>query len=395
MKPSLLFLAHRIPYPPNKGDKIRSFNELDFLSKHFDVRLGCLVDNPEDFKHVKFLQERFGEVGAFGLSPKWARLPSMAWDFLRSKPLSVSWFRNKALLNWTRKQWEERRPDAVFIFSGQMAQYLPREALKSAIIDFCDVDSHKWSQYADRLRGIKAWFFRREAERLLAFEKGIASDARATLLITAAEKDLFLSLGGKGKIEVLGNGVDTDFFAPKSANPEPGRLLFTGAMDYYPNEEGVVWFVEEVLPKLLARNTQVKFVIAGSRPTPRVQALAGEHVEVTGFVEDMRKEQARAEIAVVPIRIARGMQNKVLEAMACGKPVVATPNSLGGISARHGQEIKIAESAKDFAHAVQELLEQAELRAQLGRSARVFAVETYSWNRNLERDLLPLFRLET
>jgi glycosyltransferase involved in cell wall biosynthesis len=166
-------------------------------------------------------------------------------------------------------------------------------------------------------------------------------------------------------------------------------------MDYYPNEEGVVWFVEEVLPKLLARNTQVKFVIAGSRPTPRVQALAGEHVEVTGFVEDMRREQARAEIAVVPIRIARGMQNKVLEAMACGKPVVATPNSLGGISARHGQEIKIAESAKDFAHAVQELLEQAELRAQLGRSARVFAVETYSWNRNLERDLLPLFRLET
>ena len=273
-----------------------------------------------------------------------------------------------------------------------MIQYVPRKLMARTVIDFCDVDSHKWDNYADRLPFHSAWFYRLEARRLLAFEKAASLAARASIFITSSELELYRRLGGAGRLETLGNGVDLEFFKPQDKPWEEGRILFTGAMDYFPNVEGVAWFAKEVFPAVRARFPHARFVIAGSNPSLKVRALARiEGVEVTGYVKDMREEQARAHLVVAPLRIARGMQNKVLEAMACGKAVVVNPAALGGIHARHGEELFSADKPEEFGGYVERLLAEPALVRRMGAAAAKFIAENYNWERNLEQRLLPLF----
>jgi polysaccharide biosynthesis protein PslH len=388
-KPVLIFLAHRIPYPPNKGDKIRSFNELAFLSQHFSIELFCPYDRREDADHMQTLLQYCQSVHAFYLN-RWLRLPSLLLAFLTGQSLSVALFRIPGLAKRVTAALKKHPKAPVLVFSGQMAAYLPESDLNRAVVDFCDVDSYKWQHYADSHTGLKSWFYRREAKNLLAFESHVSQQSRAALFITPAECDLYRSLGGKGPIQAMPNGVDTAFFHPRGGQEIPGRILFTGAMDYFPNIEGVEWFAKEVFPSLRARHPGIRFIIAGSNPTPRVKALAdAANIEVTGFVPDMRDEQAKAEIVIVPLRIARGMQNKVLEAMACGKAVVATSRSLGGIDAVDGRELRIADTAETFAAVLDDLLTHPATRTALSQAGRDYVVRLFSWESQLTQVLLP------
>lgn len=388
----LLFIAHRIPYPPNKGDKIRSYNELAFLCRHFEVDLVCFYGGGKEQAYVQKLQGMCKSVSAFPRS-----LAGQAMHFglglLKGEPASVALYRHGGMQRRINRLLAMHEYRHIFIFSGQMVQYLPRKVLERTVVDLCDVDSHKWDNYADRLPAYLAWFYRMEARRLLAFEKRASAAAKACILITDSELELFRGLGGTGRLQRLGNGVDTGFFQPSAAPFEPGRILFTGAMDYFPNEEGVAWFAKEVFPRIKARFPHARFVIAGSNPSLKVRSLAAaEGVEVTGFVEDMRKEQARAHVVVVPLRIARGMQNKVLEAMACGKAAVVTTKALGGIRAIDGQELMIADTPDDFVRSLESLLADPEKVARMGEAARKHILEEFSWERNLSRELLPLLQ---
>jgi sugar transferase (PEP-CTERM/EpsH1 system associated) len=390
----ILYIAHRIPYPPNKGDKIRSYNELIFLARRFDVDLVCFLDGPQDEAHLPKLRALCRSVSAFrrGRPLQAARA---ARGLCLGEALSVALYDHPGMRRKIRSLIAEHAYSRIFVFSGQMAQYVPREALANAVIDFCDVDSHKWDNYADRLPFYLGWFYRREAKKLLAFEDRAARAALAAIFITPSERALFEGLGGGGNLVTLGNGVDTSFFAPSAEAPEPGRILFTGAMDYFPNEEGVIWFAREIFPALRARFPHARFVIAGSNPTLKVRALARiDGVEVTGFVEDMRKEQARADVAVVPLRIARGMQNKVLEAMACGKPVVVARKAMGGIHAQAGRDLMVAESAEEFRDCVAALLSDPARARAMGQAAREYILRNLSWDANLEHGLLPLLQTE-
>lgn len=385
----LLFIAHRIPYPPNKGDKIRSYNELAFLCRHFEVDLVCFYGGPKEQAHVEKLKGMCKTVSAFPRS-----LAGQSFRFgaglLMGDPASVALYRHGGMQRRINKLLAENDYRHVFIFSGQMVQYLPRKVLERTVVDLCDVDSHKWDNYADRLPFYLSWFYRMEARRLLAFEKAASAAAQACILITDSELELYRSLGGTGRLKRLGNGVDTEYFKPHGTPWEPGRILFTGAMDYFPNEEGVAWFAKEVFPRVRLRFPHARFVIAGSNPSLKVRNLAGEGVEVTGFVEDMRKEQARAHVVVVPLRIARGMQNKVLEAMACGKATVVTSKALGGINAESGKELGIADTPDAFVKALVDLLGDPARVKAMGEAARAHILEEFSWERNLTRELLPL-----
>jgi sugar transferase (PEP-CTERM/EpsH1 system associated) len=386
----LLYIAHRIPYPPNKGDKIRSYNELVFLCKRYEVDLVTFLEGPKDGEYVRKLQGICRTVSGFrrGLVMQGLR---MLRGFLRREPLSVALYDHAAMRGKVRRLIAEHRYARIVVFSGQMVQYLPSDALPRTVIDFCDVDSHKWDNYADRLPFYVSWFYRMEARRLFAFENAASRKAFASVFITPAELKLFRDLGGEGRAVTLGNGVDTDFFSPRPEAPVKGRILFTGAMDYFPNEEGVAWFAKEVFPELRARHPEARFIIAGSNPTLKVKALARiDGVEVTGFVEDMRLEQARAHVVVVPLRIARGMQNKVLEAMACGKAVVVSRKAMGGIHGEHGRDLLVADSAPEFRACLETLLSDQGAIDAMGKAAREYILANMSWEANLTNGLLPL-----
>jgi sugar transferase (PEP-CTERM/EpsH1 system associated) len=386
----LLYIAHRIPYPPNKGDKIRSYNELAFLSRHFEVDLVCFYGGPAEQEYVRKLEALCKTVHCFRRTI-WGQPPRLLGGLVTGVPASVALYRNIPMRRRVAKLIAEHDYRHIFVFSGQMAQYVPRALLGRTVMDLCDVDSHKWDNYADRMPVWFSWFYRLEARRLLAFERAVSEGARATILITPSELELYRRLGGSGRLLNLGNGVDTEHFRPFTEPYEEGRILFTGAMDYFPNEEGVSWFAKDIFPGIRAKFPKARFVIAGSNPSLKVRALARiDGVEVTGFVQDMRAEQAKAHVVVVPLRIARGMQNKVLEAMACGKAAVVHPTAMGGIHAEDGRELFVASDPAEFGARVERLLAEPERVREMGRAARVYISDNYSWERNLSKGLLPL-----
>jgi sugar transferase (PEP-CTERM/EpsH1 system associated) len=273
-----------------------------------------------------------------------------------------------------------------------MAQYAENHRGARRVIDFCDIDSEKWRQYAEQKSFPMSWLYRYEARQLLRYERQVARDYDASLFVSAPEAELFRSLAPESspKIGYFSNGVDTEYFSPDQPHANPyaageRALVFTGAMDYWPNIDAVKWFAAEVFPLVRQRFADARFYIVGSRPAPAVQALAQQPgVVVTGTVPDVRPYISHAAVAVAPLRIARGVQNKVLEAMAMAIPVVVSPQALEGIDAVPGSELVLAEDAAAFVEACAALLEgQAGAIEAIGRAARDKVQRQYSWSSNL------------
>ncbi|TAN80487.1 MAG: TIGR03087 family PEP-CTERM/XrtA system glycosyltransferase [Gallionella sp.] len=386
----LLFLAHRIPYPPNKGDKIRSYHLLKHLSRNFRVHLGAFVDDPDDWQHAQTLAGMVsGEVKLLPLNPRWATLRS-ASGLLCGEPLTVPYYRNAALKNWVDRLIADRPIHHAVAFSSAMSQYLTAYPKLHRVIDFVDIDSDKWRQYAGRKSWPMSWVYRREARALLAFERRIAGAFDASVFVSRAEAELFRQLAPEcaNRVDHYNNGVDLDYFSPARdyGNPYPAgerALVFTGAMDYWANVDAVAWFAREVFPALRAQFADARFYIVGSRPTAEVRALAGAGIIVTGSVPDVRPYVAHAAVSVAPLRIARGIQNKVLEAMAMAKPVIVSPQALEGIDAETGSEVILAADAAAFISRIAAQLSQPD--KSLGQAARLRVEEAYSWDSSLQR----------
>jgi len=337
----LLFLAHRIPYPPDKGDKIRSSHLLRHLALRYKVHLGAFIDDARDWAHVGKLKEMCGETCFVPLRAMPARVLSLA-ALATGEPLTLRYFRSARLKNWVEDVLRSRPVERAMVYSSAMAQYLPGASAGRVrrVLDFVDLDSDKWRQYGERSRGLLRWLYRREAERLLECERSYAQDFDASLFVSEAEARLFTALAPKaaGRVAVVMNGVDTDYFSPERDYPNPysadeAVLVFTGAMDYWANVDAVVWFTREVFPLVRASFPEACFYIVGARPAREVLDLGQvPGVRVTGTVPDTRPYLAHARAAVAPLRMARGVQNKVLEAMAMARPVVASPQAVAGIS---------------------------------------------------------------
>lgn len=386
----LLYLPHRVPYPPNKGDKIRTYHLLRFLSRHYRVYLGTFADLAEDLAHEAALRELCAEVKVIPLSPLLARARCTT-GLLRGEPLSLSYYRSAELQHWVDRMAAEHGIGKAVTFSSMMTMYFDRPASPRLVADYCDVDSQKWAQYAKQRGWPASMLYGREARTLLAFERRMAARALACTFVTPAEAELFVQLAPEcaDRVHAIGNGVDTDYFSPQASRPSPYAadelpIVFTGAMDYWPNIDAVAWFAREVMPAVRAAQPQARFYIVGMNPSATVNALAGPDVVVTGAVPDVRPYVQHARVVVAPLRVARGVQNKVFEAMAMARPVVVSTAVAQGIHGAPLVEFELAGSAAEFARKVLTLLQPAP-GDEMGRRARQRVVDDYNWDARLSQ----------
>ncbi|MBB5346992.1 TIGR03087 family PEP-CTERM/XrtA system glycosyltransferase [Desulfoprunum benzoelyticum] len=394
-KADLLFIAHRIPYPPDKGDKIRSYHMVRHLAKSYRVTVACMIDDPADVRHVGALKGMVHQV-FFQVRPPLAMKARAVGALLTGRPCTLPCFYSRALQREIDGFLDRRSVTAVLCFCSSAADYVFRSrhlsALQQAVLlaDLVDIDSEKWREYAARQRGPMAWLYRREARLLLPFEQRIVAAFDRTFVVSEEEKAVLVKYGPVDKVEALSNGVDLDYFfpAPVSATDPapPARLIFSGAMDYWPNSEGAVWFAREVFPVVKQAVPDAVFCIAGRNPTEAVLALKNiPAVEVTGTIPDMRTHLAGATLCVVPLTIARGIQNKVLEGMAMGKPVVATSGAATGLKAVIGEDLVVADGAAAMARAVVDLLRDPVRQRAIGQNARAYVERAHSWDAHLKR----------
>jgi polysaccharide biosynthesis protein PslH len=388
--------VHRLPYPPNKGDKVRSYHLLKHLAARHRVFVGTFIDDPDDARHVARVRELCSDLHVERIEPRAAKVASLP-ALLSDEALTLRYYRNPRLQRWVDETCARERIDATIVFSSAMSQYIAPRGGMPVVVDFVDVDSAKWTQYAAEHRWPMSWLYAREGRLLLAHERAAAARAEQSFFVTENEAALFRSLAPESaaSVEALCNGVDSDYFSadPERRSPYVGAgaeagalpipIVFTGAMDYWPNVDAVSWFARDVLPALRAHEPRVQFHIVGRNPSAAVKALASDHVRVTGSVADIRPYLQHAAVVVAPLRIARGIQNKVLEAMAMGRPVVASDACAAPIGAALGRELLAATTPDDFVLEIQALLADARHAGVIGDAAREFVVDRYSWEANL------------
>ncbi|MDH5378030.1 MAG: TIGR03087 family PEP-CTERM/XrtA system glycosyltransferase [Gammaproteobacteria bacterium] len=394
---NLLYLVHRIPFPPNKGDKIRSFNWLKGLSEHYHIYLGTFIDDPDDEKYVSVVKDYTVDTKICRINPKLAKVRSLS-ALLTGGPLTNPYYFDSEMQSWVVETVKKQRISRVLVFSSSMAQYVISLLGSDAqiVVDFVDVDSDKWQQYANRKSWPMSYVYSREAKTLFAFEKEIAKQVNASTFVSEKEVESFIAQSGleNQNILPLWNGVDTEYFSPSAQLESLGEktgpvITFTGAMDYWANVDSVVWFAKNVFGKLKSEFSDLRFYIVGSNPNPEVCTLSAiEGIEVTGKVKDIRPYIASADLVVAPMTIARGIQNKVLEAMAMGKVVVTSPQGFEGLDAVPGDELLVADGAdKTIAMIRENLLNR---NTQMEERARACMVEKYSWKSSVDQLLTLL-----
>ena len=380
----ILFLAHRSPFPPDRGDKIRAFNVLKHLAARHRVHLVAFADDPRDLKAKKGLVPFTASRSILWRGKSRSR--AMVEALMQRKPASLTAFDNQAMHEVVADLLERRSIDTIYVYSGQMAQYVPAKTRARVIMDFCDMDSLKFADYAKASHGPMRWLMQREANLLFQFERRVARRVDASLFVSEAEAELFRKRAGAANVQVVENGIDTDFFDPAASFRRidtTGKLIvFTGQMDYRPNVEAVTWFAETVLPHIRLIHHDAVFVIVGRNPTAAVAALAKQDgVRVTGEVADVRPWLAAAACVVAPLKIARGIQNKVLEAMAMARPVVASGPAAEGID--HDGTILSGDTVAEVSDAVNGLLSDPRGAAAMGREARERVQARYGWSARL------------
>ncbi|WP_454760915.1 TIGR03087 family PEP-CTERM/XrtA system glycosyltransferase [Caulobacter segnis] len=382
----ILFLSHRAPFPPDKGDKIRAFHMLRHLARHHEVWFGAGADDVGASQRPDVTDFPFRDACIAPLGP-FRRGWNMVGGLAAGAPLSVSRFRHRRLERWIQHVLTDVRPDVVFIYSSAMAQYVIGRTAPGTrlIIDFVDADAEKWRAYAAAARFPMTAVFAREARRLTMFERRALDAAEAGIVISDTERRLLSAQipSGAGKLRVLSNGVDLDYFSPAPGRGDGRSIVFCGRMDYQANADGAAWFAREVFPKVLASRPDATFRIVGACPTPAVRALGAlPGVEVTGATPDVRPYLREAAVVVAPLRIARGIQNKVLEAMASARPIVVTPAALDGIDAADDYEVLVGADADGFARAVLDVL-TGRTMPWLGENGRRFVELRHQWSTQL------------
>ncbi|MBV1913853.1 MAG: TIGR03087 family PEP-CTERM/XrtA system glycosyltransferase [Pseudomonadales bacterium] len=388
MKEPLLFLSHRIPYPPNKGDKIRSYHILKHLSQRYRIFLGTFVDDKEDWQYLEGLEHYVEEHFCLPLNPLWSQLKGISALALQ-QPISNPYYYDQKLQRWVDQIVKRENLQKLFLYSSSMAQYVmhPHYQNHHRVIDFVDIDSDKWRQYAEKKRGIMKWVYQREHRYLLEFERKVAGQFDQSVFVSEQEAALFKQMApeSRSRVKAVSNGVDLDYFldTEQLENPYPAKtpvLVFTGAMDYWANADAVQWFSDEVFPLIRQLAESAEFYIVGINPSSQVLELGKrEGITVTGRVEDIRPYIHFAKVAVAPLQIARGIQNKVLEAMASYTPVVATSAAMEGISIPENLHILIQDLPEGFSETVVALLQQNESEV-MGARCRKAVEEGYSWD---------------
>jgi sugar transferase (PEP-CTERM/EpsH1 system associated) len=383
--PDILYLVHRVPFPPNRGDRIRSFHLLDFLSQRANIHLATLADEPVPAATVDALRQRCRAVEISPLGK--TRWLSGATSLAGGRSATEGLFHSTRLRNTVRQWGREIRFDAAVVFCSSMLQYLDAPELREvpALVDLVDVDSQKWLDYADSAWGLSRRLFQWEGRRLRQLERKACQRAAAIMLVSESEADLFRSVCPNDSTHGVINGVDLDYFQPATAKGRPNRCVFVGALDYRANVDGVCWFAQQVWPRIVERCAQATFAIVGRNPVAEVRRLERvPGVEVVGSVADVRPHLADASLAIAPLRIARGIQNKVLEAMACSRAVIASPEALEGLQVQPGVHVACAETPDQWAELALALFADDQRRERLAEQGRSYVLRNHQWAKCLE-----------
>ena len=388
---NILFLPHRLPFPPTKGDKIRSYHLLQFLAQRHTVYLGTFVDDEQDMQYLPAVESLLEGRCKIVALPKWRARLKMALAIASGAPLSAACFFDRQLQSWINDLLAEAKIDKVLVFGSAMAPYLlPNRGVNTVpvVMDMVDVDSDKWKQYADASRGPLRLLYQREASKLFALERDAARSFSATLLVSDFERRSFQAMvpDVADRIHTGRNGVDLAYFDPNEYHPDPfpaGKfpIVMTGRMDYRPNMEGAIWFAQQVLPLIRQTVPNAVFCAVGAQPGQSLLNLRSNEVVVTGAVDDIRPYLRHAAVAVAPLQMARGVQNKVLEAMAMGKVVIATTPASRALNIKPGQELLLADSPVDFAAHISSIARKG--CQDIKQRARLHVVEHYNWDYNL------------
>ena len=379
-RPRVLYVAHRVPYPPDKGDRIRTYHMIRTLAERADVDLIALADEPVPDATRTALDDLCRRTAIIPVGGK-SRYWKMAGSGLRGRSLSEGAFHSAEVGRVLRAWQSDGDYTAVVGSSSAVAPYLLSGSPRGVptVIDLIDVDSRKWHDFAASASPPKRWLYRYEANRVRALERDIAARARTVTVVSRAEADILDAFIAPGTATVAGNGVDLDYFAPTDAE-ETQAIAFVGAMDYWPNVDAVTWFADAVWPEIRRQHPMAEFRIVGRSPTAAVRRLADRPgIVVTGAVADVRPHVASAAAVVAPVRIARGVQNKVLEALAMGKATVVAPPPLAALDAVVGRDLLRAETPGQWVTTVCHLLSGPARRRELGTAGRRFVETHHTW----------------
>lgn len=384
----ILFLAHRIPFLPDRGDKIRSHHLLKALAQLAPVHVGCFADTDGDLSHEPLLADISASHCLIRRSKSMVMAGAQA--LLTGRPVSVTAFNHSAMHQWVRATLAANSIDTIFVFSGQMGQYIPDDFAGRVVIDLCDVDSAKFEAYGQSGKFPRTWIDTREGVMLAAEEHRLARLAHRTLLVSPAEAALFrsrISAELADDVIAVRNGIDAEVFDPQAVDPHPDlvsapgpHFVFTGQMDYAPNVGAVQRTIDRILPQIREMHPAAQFHVVGRAPLPHLVAQDGQDgVCIWGEVPDVRPFVAAADIVIAPLEIARGVQNKVLEAMAMARPVLLTPEAATGIEAEDDAHFAIAATDEALVKRALDLLSDGPAALTMAAAARRYVLDHQSW----------------
>ncbi|GAB4532287.1 MAG: TIGR03087 family PEP-CTERM/XrtA system glycosyltransferase [Anaerolineales bacterium] len=400
----LLALTARLPYPPDRGDRLRAYHFLRTLSREHEITLLSFIAAEEERANIPPLQEICARVEVVHL-PAWRSALNVALHLWRPDPLQVLYYRSAAMQSLVARTLAESRFDAVYVHLFRMAQFVdwttdngpgnqatrqpddhPTRHLPHRILDLTDVISKEITRSLPYRGTLSKWLYAIERPRIARYEVRMAHTFEEAWLISPADRDLLAQRATQANLHVVTNGVDTETLHPTGETPQPNSLLFVGHLRVFHNMDAAEVLARQVLPLVRREIPGASLTLVGADPHPKIRALESlEGVRVAGFVPDLNAALNQAAIFVAPLRFAAGVQNKVLEAMAAGRPVVTTTIVNEGLGAQPETHLLLADTPAETARQVIRLLREPALAARLGQAARAFVQKRFSWQGALRR----------
>ena len=388
---NILFVANRFPYPPFRGDKLKIYNLAKRLSENNTLYLVTFIQDKNDYQHLPELEKIFKEIKLVYLPARKSYL-NLLYSFFSKVPYQVSYFRSRKFKKLVDEFVATHDIDVIHTQHLRMAPYTVDIDTVPTILDLPDAFSLYWERRTQIKRNFFYSIFDKVEYKKVKNYEAIVKQFDFNLVCSPEDKAHIEKLHGIKNIDVLPNGVDLSAFTPRNHDySHNNRIVFTGNMDYAPNVDAVIYFVKEIFPKVLEKFPDVKFYIVGQRPIQKVLDLQSDKIIITGFVEDLGEEYNKSSITIAPIRFGAGTQNKVLESMAMGVPVVCSNVGFKGLGVESSEGAFLAETTEKFTQTVIDLLGSAELREKVGKKGTEVIHERFNWD-NIANQLLGYFK---
>ena len=384
----ILFFTSRIPYPLEKGDKLRAYYQIKYLSKDAKIILCCVSQEELTIKAERELKKYVDEIYVYR-SNKVSTLINMLIAGVIGYPFQIGYFFNAGAHFYFKNVIQKEQPDHIFVQLIRMAEYVLKTKNISKSLDYMDTFSKGIERRMEKEKGLKRLAYRFEFNRLKKYEDKVFSYFGNHYIISSQDRDSF-SFEKAKSISISPNGVDHNFFTPKKNINKPYDLVFTGNMSYPPNVSAVIYIAKEIMPLLIKDLPKIQLLIAGATPTSSVKGLANKNITVSGWLDDIRDAYNDSKIFLAPLQIGTGLQNKLLEAMSMELPCITSQLANNALGAKGESEILIGETPQEYIELIKRLIENEELRNNLTKNAKLFVEQNYNWS-SISKSLLKDF----